>query len=75
MSQSKKYEFKVVQDGETWKAAIIRQVTSKKTQVSKSKKGFESEAAATEWATTELNVFLDKLKAKNAAKAAARKAK
>ena len=65
MAKGKKYDFKVTQSDSTWIAEIIRQVTSRKTVVSKSQDGFSSEAEATEWAKAQLVEFLEQLKQKN----------
>jgi hypothetical protein len=65
MAKGKKYDFKVTQVDSTWSAEIIRQVTSRKTVVSKSQDGFASESDATEWAKQQLAEFLEQLKQKN----------
>lgn len=65
MAKGKKYEYRVVQDKDSWSAEIIRRITSKKTGVSKSQGGFATEAEAQEWGQKELKVFLEKLKVRN----------
>ena len=58
MAQQKKFDFAVKQDGEQWNAEITRRVSARNTSVSKRKKGFETEALATEWAKETLAGFL-----------------
>lgn len=58
MIKGKKYDFRIEQDGDVWKADIIRKVTSKRTVVSKSQTGFTSEAEARAWSEKELVDFL-----------------
>ncbi len=58
MAKGKKYDFNVVQTNDTWTAEIVRQITSKKTVISKSQDGFSSEAEAQAWGETELKGFL-----------------
>ena len=59
MAQQNKFDFRIKQDGEKWHAEITRRVTSRKTSVSKRKKGFTSEELATEWAKETLAGFLE----------------
>ena len=59
MAQQNKFDFRVKQDGDKWHAEITRRVTSRKTGVSKRKKGFASEELATEWAKETLASFLE----------------
>ena len=61
MTQSKKYDCRVVQDNTGWSADIIRRVTSKKTVVTKSQSGFTSEAEAQDWGQKEVKSFLKAL--------------
>jgi len=58
MAQQNKFDFRITQDGEQWNAEITRRVSARRTSVSKRKKGFESEALATEWAKETLVGFL-----------------
>ncbi|WP_094751884.1 DUF3622 domain-containing protein [Psychromonas sp. CD1] len=69
MAQNNKFEFQVKQDGENWNASIIRRVTARRTSISKQKKGFASEALATEWAEKTLTQFLESLQEGNKRKA------
>lgn len=65
MSKIKKYSFTVEQHDDTWRAKIVRQVTSKKTVVSKMQEGFSSEADANDWAEKQLAEFTSTLSASN----------
>lgn len=65
MASGKKYDIRIAQSGDTWLAQITRQVTSKKTTVSKQQGGFESEQAAQEWAEQALTDFVATLKLRN----------
>ena len=58
MAKGKKYDFNLIQHDTSWSAEIVRQITSKKTVVSKSQDGFASEAEAKVWAEAELQTFL-----------------
>ncbi|ABZ78131.1 conserved hypothetical protein [Shewanella halifaxensis HAW-EB4] len=72
MTQTKKYDFRVVADGATWTGQITRRQTARKIVVSKSKKGFATEAEAQAWGETELKSFLENLIKRNERKAKAR---
>lgn len=65
MAKAKKYEYRVVQDNNSWAAEIVRRVTSSKTVVSKSHTGFATESDAQEWGQRELKLFLQKLSERN----------
>ena len=69
MAQTNKFEFQVMQDGDVWNATITRRVSARRTSVSKQKKGFSSEALATEWAKETLAQFLENLQEGNKRKA------
>lgn len=69
MAQENKFDFRIKQDGEQWNAEITRRVSARRTSVSKRKKGFTSEALATEWAKEQLVGFLENLQAGNKRKA------
>lgn len=73
MSQSKKYDFQVIQEGETWTAGILRRVTSRSTVASKVQEGFATQEEATQWAEAELKVFMDNQVARNKRRSANRK--
>lgn len=72
MTQTKKYDFRVVADGATWTGQITRRQTARKIVVSKAKKGFATEAEAQAWGETELKSFLENLIKRNERKAKAR---
>lgn len=57
MSKNKKYTAVIEQQGTVWNAKIIRQITSKKTSVSKQQGDFASKADATAWADKQLLEF------------------
>lgn len=61
MTKSKKYAYHIEQDNSSWKAQITRQVSSKKTIISKEQGDFASEAQALEWAEQELLAFASTL--------------
>ena len=58
MKQSKKYDYRVTQEGSSWRAEIVRRVSSKNLTVSKGQDGFATEAEAQEWAKKELQEFI-----------------
>lgn len=60
MKQSKKYDYRVIQDNDSWTTDIIRRVTSRVTVVSRSKGGFSTEAEAQAWGQSEVKKFLKK---------------
>lgn len=65
MAESKKYNFKIIQDGATWSTKITRRVSSQRTITSKKQDGFVSEAEAQAWGEKEIALFLEKLSARN----------
>ena len=69
MAQEKKFDYKIVQDGEKWHAEITRRVSARKTSVSKRKKGFETQEAAELWSKEQLEIFLQNLQERNKRKA------
>ena len=59
MAKSQKYSINVVeQNDNTWCARVERQITSKKTVVSKQQGGFATQAEGTAWAEQELATFI-----------------
>lgn len=56
-----KYDFRVIQVADSWKAEITRRATAKKTVVSKQQDGFASEEEAREWGERELKALLETL--------------
>jgi len=65
MATSKKYNFKIKQDGATWSTKITRRVSSQRTVISKKQDGFASEAEAHAWGEKEIALFLENLSARN----------
>lgn len=65
MTQTKKFDFRIVQDKDVWAAEITRRMTARKTIVSKRKTGFVTEADARTWGEKELQSFLDNLIERN----------
>lgn len=65
MAKGKKYDCRVIKDGDNWTAEITRRKTSKETVVSKSQGGFASEHDAQEWGQVELKSFLNSLNERN----------
>ena len=65
MTQTKKYDCRIVQGKDGWSAEIIRRVTTKKTAVSKTQDGFATEAEAQAWGEKELKSFLASLTERN----------
>ena len=65
MVKSKKFIYRVTQNGTQWSTEIVRRKTAKETVVSKKQSGFPSEAEAQAWGETELVSFLKNLKARN----------
>ncbi|WP_317916876.1 DUF3622 domain-containing protein [Vibrio sp. MACH09] len=74
MSSSKKFSYNVVEKRSGWTAEIVRQVSSKRSVVSKREMGFESEADAIAWAEKELPNFIALQADRNKRKSAMRKA-
>lgn len=70
MNANKKYALHVTQQESQWSATITRQVTSRKTHVSKCETGFESEQAAQAWGEEQLAVFAKAQAGHNARKKA-----
>ncbi|MDG3087307.1 DUF3622 domain-containing protein [Vibrio hannami] len=75
MSNSKKFSYKVVEKRSGWAAEIIRQVSARRTVVSKRQMGFETEAEAIAWAEKELPAFIALQSERNKRKSEGRKAK
>ena len=69
MSQDKKFDYRIKQDGDKWHAEITRRVSARKTSVSKRKKGFASEALASQWAQEQLVDFINNQQIANKRKA------
>lgn len=54
---SQKYSYQLIEKRNGWAAEIIRQITSRRTLVSKRKLGFATEEEAKAWAEQELVEF------------------
>ncbi|MBT3198238.1 MAG: DUF3622 domain-containing protein [Gammaproteobacteria bacterium] len=65
MATGKKYDYRVLQDASGWTVEITRRMTSRKTVVSKSQGGFETESEAQKWGQAELENFTAGLKERN----------
>ncbi|MGR2891432.1 DUF3622 domain-containing protein [Vibrio vulnificus] len=73
MSKNQKFAIRVTEKREGWAAEITRQVTSRKTVVSKRQMGFDSEAAAQAWSEAELAGFVKNQAERNERKSQQRK--
>jgi hypothetical protein len=71
--KNKKYDYRLIEDGKTWRTEITRRVSSKRTTVSKSQEGFATEDEAKKWGEEELKVFLKMLDEQNKRRAEQRK--
>ncbi|USD66619.1 DUF3622 domain-containing protein [Vibrio sp. SCSIO 43136] len=69
MMASKKFDIKVSEKKNGWCAEITRQVTSRRTMVSKRETGFETEEKAMEWAKAALAEFVENQAKRNERKA------
>ncbi|MCG7588418.1 DUF3622 domain-containing protein [Photobacterium sp. OFAV2-7] len=74
MANGKKFDYRVVEKRNGWAAEIIRQITSRRTTISKRETGFATEAEATEWAEKTLVEFVQNQIERNKRKALQRKA-
>lgn len=74
MSDSKKYTVRTIEKRNGWCAEIVRQVTSRRTTVSKREMGFNSEAEAQAWGEKELDTFIRNQAERNKRKSAERQA-
>ncbi|MFT6408671.1 MAG: hypothetical protein ACJAQ6_002091 [Arenicella sp.] len=70
---SKKYQSEVLQDGDNWMARITRQVTSRKSLVSKQQDGFTNQADAQAWVETNMAEFINTQKSANSRQGGSRK--
>lgn len=69
MPQGKKYSARITQQKSNWSAEILRQVSNKKTRVSKRQDDFATESEAQAWAEEELKQFLQQQVERNKRKA------
>ncbi|MGB1297735.1 MAG: DUF3622 domain-containing protein [Psychrobium sp.] len=65
MSNSKKFDIRLLKENGQWTAQITRRKTAKETIVSKSETGFDSEEKAQAWADEALKGFLETISARN----------
>ncbi|EDP57575.1 DUF3622 domain-containing protein [Vibrio sp. AND4] len=72
MSKNPKFAIRVTEKRNGWSAEITRQVTSRKTVVSKRETGFDSEEKAQAWAEQELVSFVQNQVVRNERKATQR---
>ncbi len=72
MSKNPKFAIRVTEKRNGWSAEITRQVTSRKTVVSKRETGFDSEEKAKAWAEQELAGFVQNQVVRNERKATQR---
>jgi len=73
LSKNKKYHYQIEKSGASWQAKIVRQVSSKKTVVSKQKDAFPDQQSAQQWAEQTLQSFAAKQEASNKRHAEQRK--
>jgi len=71
--RKKKYQSEILQEGDRWTARITRQITSRKSIVSKQQGEFMSETEAQEWVQTNLAKFVDTQKNANSRQSVNRK--
>ena len=58
MTQSKKYDYRVLQNNASWTTEIIRRASSKTSIVTKSQSGFTTESEAQAWGQSEVKMLL-----------------
>lgn len=75
MSESKKFTVQTTEKRNGWCAEIVRQVSSRRTTVSKRQTGFETEAEAQAWGEKELEGFVKNQVERNKRKSALRQDK
>lgn len=73
MAKGKKYDLNIIKNESDWSAQITRQITSRKTKVTKEKEGFKTETAAKKWAEKTLLEFTSTLSSSNDRHATQRK--
>ncbi|MDX1303507.1 DUF3622 domain-containing protein [Photobacterium sp.] len=74
MANGKKFDYRVVEKRTGWAAEIIRQVSARRTTISKRQADFATEAEATEWAEKALAEFVQSQVERNKRKSLQRKA-
>lgn len=75
MSDSKKFTVQTSEKRNGWCAEIVRQVTSRRTTVSKRETGFKTQQEAQAWGDNELAGFIKNQVERNKRKSAERKDK
>lgn len=75
MSDSKKFAVQVSEKRNGWCAEIVRQISSRRTTVSKRETGFATEAEAQAWGEKELAGFVKNQAERNIRKSAQRKSR
>lgn len=73
MPSNKKYQYELIQDGDSWSAKITRKVTSSKRLTTKEKLGFDSQSSAEQWARERLSELSTTQRASNTQQAQKRK--
>ncbi|MCW8329455.1 DUF3622 domain-containing protein [Photobacterium sp. SDRW27] len=73
MANGKKFDYRVVEKRNGWAAEIIRQISARRTTISKRQADFATEAEATEWAEKTLAEFVQNQIERNKRKAVQRK--
>lgn len=74
MSDSKKFTVRTIEKRNGWCAEIVRQISSRRTTVSKREMGFETQAEAQAWGEKELEAFIKNQVERNKRKSAQRRA-
>lgn len=72
MSESKKYTVRTVEKRSGWCAEIVRQISSRRTTVSKREMGFKTESDAQAWGENELKSFIKNQAERNKRKSTVR---
>ena len=65
MSKAQKYEFRLLHEGDVWSVEIVRRVTSKKSMVSVRKTDFATATEAQDWGKAEVDMLMNKHRAKS----------
>ncbi|GAM64372.1 hypothetical protein JCM19232_1042 [Vibrio ishigakensis] len=75
MSENKKFAVRTIEKRNGWCAEIVRQVTARRTTVSKREMGFATEAEAQAWGEKELENFVKNQVERNKRKSQERSAR
>ncbi|WP_339617329.1 DUF3622 domain-containing protein [uncultured Gilvimarinus sp.] len=68
MATGKKFDYQITEVDGTWRAELTRRASARKTVISKTQEGFNTEAEAVTWAETELKALLANVRARQEAK-------